>query len=138
MLDLVRLSFQALPYAIAFPWLWGSLGITAGGALWLQDRQPPPATDARSLELLLPNVFPVLILAWGSALYGSLENKPDGLYWQLVGVYALLLAQPIVSVWLLSRHRSRMTSAVLVSMFAAWWASAASHIALMALANDWP
>ena len=135
---LFRLSLEGMIFAYGLPWFWAALLVLAVAALWALRGGRVRAVDrGYSAELLLPFVFPIAIVLWASAFFGSLANEPEGWHWQELGVFGFLVAQAAVGAGLVIRHRSRLWFTLAICVTAIWWAAGASFLAGMALADDW-
>ena len=135
---LLRLSFEGMVFALVFPSFWVAVLMVSGAGLWVSRRDQSIFDRGGAWELFLPWAFPIAILIWAAALYGSLRGQGGtGWRWQANGIDVLLLLQVVLSVFVLTRHRARLRLGVLLAILAMWWAAGASFVAGMAVYDDW-
>ena len=130
--------FALLPYSPIFWVACGVIGAVAFAAH--RDRLAGPTLPLHRLfEFGLLYIFPPTILAYGLAFWerGASSARNTGAQWLAAVLPLLALAEFLLTLALLYRHRRRLPAALLVSLGALAWTYAAFFAAGMALSGDW-
>ena len=133
---MLRYSFEILPLAALMPSFVVAVLVIVASAVVIGRRADVPAVTAPLLELAIPFLIPVLILAWGLR-YEHADRSDHGTSWHLWAVTLVSWLQVLPAIWLLWRHRSRMWLAAGFIIAANLWANAATFVAAMALTDTW-
>src|SRR5262245_17181556 len=141
MFFMVRVSFQMMCLAILAWQLWvvlGLIGIVAAIAHRLAQGSEPPARPQSIWRVLVAVLLliPLVMLAYGLYLWPESGQSPD-LENALTTLDVLGLSQFAVSLSAVWWNRSRLGSAVAISVASTWWAIAAHATASMAVRNQW-
>jgi len=123
-------------FALVLPHVW--IAMAALAYVVFRARRRLDAPSHRWSELVLLALGPLAIVLWGALLWGTLEyGTSSPLRWQDNGLYVLFAAEAIVALWLVHRHRARLTAAAVCAVLAILWSGGALIIASMAVTNDW-
>jgi hypothetical protein len=133
---LIEWSIEGMVLALLLPHVW--IAVAALIVVILRVRRRPGARSYAWGELTLLALGPLAILLWGGLLYGSLENSASSAWrWQETGPHVLFAAEAVFALWLVQRHRARLTAAAICAVLAILWSGGALFIASMAVTNDW-
>jgi hypothetical protein len=87
--------------------------------------------------MLSLTLAPILMLGWGLAMRPPDGQRPEDASLALSVLYILGIGQLGLSLWLITRHRTRLAWTLAATCIGMWWAAGALFTASMAVTNTW-
>ena len=143
MLFMLRISLEAMAFAVVMPTFWIALAILGVIAVVSYRRRGSPLgvpRDGRSLKCVIElsslGFAPLLMLALGLYLWpATARSRHEAL--GLVVIDALGIIEVALAGWLVWRHRRRLAVAMPLASLAIWWSAGAIFTSSMAITDTW-
>jgi hypothetical protein len=135
LINFIEWSIEGMVLAPLLPHVWIAVAALVIVIVRVRSR---PARSRPWGELLLLAAGPLAILLWGALLAASLEYRASSPWqWQETGPHVLFAAEAVLALWLVQRHRARLTAAAICAFLAILWSGGALFIASMSVTGDW-